>query len=162
MGLFSRTRAAVALDPNLSDLSITELCRRRDVIEAELSSRARSLAADLSTRHGGERRECKEESRTVISLDGSKVRVAWFERRDWMWQMAVASDTPRVRFPILDDVDSPDADYRWTRREQLPLPLYEAGSSAVLAMIADEERARLIQREQWDREEYEKLKAKFG
>lgn len=160
MGLFSKTPAPVALDPKLSDLSIRELCRRRDALEAELSARARVLAADFSMRYGSERRECSLDSKTVISLDGSTVLVAWFETN--RWRCTTTTSTPPLRFPFIGWDKGPDGECRWDRQEHVPLAVYEVGSAAVHAMFAEEEAESRRKREQWDREEYEKLKAKFG
>jgi hypothetical protein len=138
----------------LREMSVEALCASRDEIAAELHRRAAMVERTQS--HGTWFADPKVRSITVISDDREFVKIVPY--RDDTDMLVASSEGRRRRFPAVGDRDRSFV----YSVEVIPLAVYEGGVSAVEAWRAAERAENEARHEKYQREEYEKLKAKFG
>lgn len=143
----------------LAEMSVVELCDMRGEIEAELHRRAIERLGAIPDRSF--LRGDPGDSDTWISADRSEVFVKVYEQPD---RFATMDDALARRFPRVG-ARAKAFQFQtvsYGRDVLLPLSMYEAGPDAIRAHCDAEERERAATCEMYEREQYEKLKAKFG
>lgn len=133
--------------------TVAELCATRDEVDAELHRRA-VVAAESR----GKQAIDYTGSVTVISRDGTEVLVSFY--REYGLEPAGSRAS---RFPGYGGMEFSAAGNRsFLASDILPLSVYEGGPKAIAEWEATREAERARQHEVYEREQYEKLRAKFG
>jgi hypothetical protein len=157
--LFAPPRTVTAADQYelLDRMSVADLCDARREIERALHNRAlkRQPSIPYATHAAA-----APFSVTLLSVDRSTILVRFGEPSGRFGMNAMG--TGLEQFP--DDPSSDSAlRHRWFGvGHRIPVDVYESGADAIAAMYAAEELERQAGYEQHEREQYEKLKAKFG
>jgi hypothetical protein len=141
----------------LEELSVRELCDRRDAIEAELERRA---AESLPLRSRIQFSRSAERSVTLRSTDGSAILVRFYSDTP---PSAVERSRISERFPNRHrwDCHAFDANALWGELLVVPLNVYEQGAAAIAAYRNEEDQRRADEGREAERRYYEELKAKF-